>query len=333
MTYVLGVDGGASKTHAVVVDDRGCVLGFGSAGCANHQVAGLQPAIEEIGTAAATAIASAGLAPEAIERGYYCLAGADLEEDYRMLRKAVTELRLAQDVSVKNDTMAALRAGLTKPWGVAVICGTGFNAAGRGPDGRELILPGLGFISGDWGGGGQLSQEIIRLVMRAWDGRGAKTRLTGRVLAQLDVSSEEMLMRHLYNGKIKHRQLLQLVPLLFEVAQEGDGPARQLIVVMGKEVAITANALLRRLCLQDDEVEVVLAGGVFRGKGSLLIDTVGEEVHKVAPYASIQRLHLAPVVGAALLALEAAGVVSDDALYGNLQRTLPEKLRHRQVDY
>lgn len=333
MTYVLGVDGGASKTHALVADERGCILGFGSAGCANHQVAGLPPAIGEIERAASEAIAAAGLSPQVVERGCFCLAGADLEEDYLMLTEAMQSLQLAQEISVKNDTMAALRAGLTKPWGAAVICGTGFNAAARGRDGRELILPGLGFISGDWGGGGQLSHEIIRLVMRAWDGRGAKTQLTERVLAQLGAPSEEALLRRLYREEIRQRQLLQLVPVLFEVAEAGDEPAQQLIITMGKEVAITANALLKRLGLLDHEVEVVLAGGVFKGQGSLLIDTVREEVHKEAPHASIRRLHYAPVVGAVLLALEGAGVAPDGALYQTLERSLPEQLKHAEREY
>jgi len=92
-----------------------------------------------------------------------------------MLRQALEGLNLAVEVVVKNDTMAVMRSGLTRSWGVGVICGAGFNAAGRSIDGREQILPALGAISGDWGGGFSLSEAIIRLIMRAWDGRGNPT--------------------------------------------------------------------------------------------------------------------------------------------------------------
>lgn len=329
MKYFLGVDAGGSKTHALVVDASGHVLGFGSAGGGNHQVAGLEPAVAEIRKASQGAIAGAGSAP--IEHACFCLSGADLEEDYVLLATAMRELHLAPAITVMNDTMAALRAGITRPWGVAVVCGSGFNAAGRGKDGRELILPGLGSISGDWGGGGDLAQEVIRLVMRAWDGRGEQTQLTERVLAHFNVPSEEALLRGLYHHKIGGQQLMELVPLLFEVAAEGDVPARQLVIAMGKEVATTAKALLRRLSLQDAEVEVVLAGGVFRGKGSLLLDTVTNSVHEAAPLASILRLERAPVVGAALLALDAAGVPTGCHFRQNVERTLPEAFKYNAI--
>jgi len=174
MRCVLGVDAGATKAHAAIADEAGQVLGFGQGGPSNHQTVGLEPAMAEIARAARAAMDQAGLPAEAIETGVFCLAGADLPEDFAMLQPAVEALGLCRSVTIQNDTLAALRAGSSRPWAVVVICGTGFNAAGRAPDGRQIILPGLGPISGDWGGGADLALEIIRLVMRAWDGRGAK---------------------------------------------------------------------------------------------------------------------------------------------------------------
>jgi N-acetylglucosamine kinase-like BadF-type ATPase len=331
MRYVLGVDGGGSKTHALVLDQSGKVWGFGASGCGSHQVSGLELAIAEIKQATITAIEQSALAPQEIQIGCFCLAGADLKEDYQLLAKAVEAKNLAQEIIVKNDTMAALRASTTRSWGVAVICGSGFNAAGRSPDGDEIVLPGLGPISGDWGGGGDLSNEIIRLVMRAWDGRGQKTKLTNLVLKSLEAPSEEVLIERLYHETISHRELLRLVPLLFEAAEAGDRPARKLITQLGEEVAVTANALIKRLSMQAMDVEVGLAGGVFKGKGPLLIETVTHKIHQVAPQARIRRTRYEPVVGAALLALESAGVRVDQALYQQLDETLPGQLRY-QID-
>jgi len=223
MRVVLGVDGGASKTHALVADQRGRVLGFGEAGSGNHQSRGLEPALQEIERAVRQAVEAARLPaarhPAAsIDLGCFCLAGADLPEDYALLQNAVEGLGLTGNVVLKNDTLAALRAGLTRPWGVVVICGSGFNAAGRSRDGREIILPGLGPVSGDWGGGEDLSQEMIRLVMRAWDGRGQPTLLTRMVLEALSAPSEAALLSRLYHLRIGPAQLLNLVPLLFDAA-------------------------------------------------------------------------------------------------------------------
>lgn len=331
MRHVLGVDAGASKTHALLIDEEGRCHGFGEAGGGNHQVSGLAAALHEIGQAVRGALRTARFAPGAVASGCFCLAGADLPEDYAMLEEAIQDMHLAQLFTVKNDTVAALRAGLSRSWGVVVICGTGFNAAGRSPDGREIVLPGLGPISGDWGGGGALSQEMIRLVMRAWDGRGRPTLLTNLILEALQAPSVEDLLSRLYHQKIDEQQIRQLVPLLFEAAEVGDEVAKELIMKMGKEVGVTANALIRRLSLDKTDVEVVLGGSVFKGKGSLLMDTVSRVVQEQAPRARIVMLNWEPVVGAALLALESLGVSVNDQVYHFLGSTLPAGLvAHRE---
>lgn len=326
MRYVLGVDGGSSKTHALVLEETGAARGFGRAGCGNHQIFGLEHALGEIDRAVRTAVAMAGLGGDLVDVACYGLAGADFPEDYARLQVALQTLYSARAVLVKNDTLAAMRAGLGRPWGVVVICGAGFNAAGRAPDGREIVLPGLGPISGDWGGGAALSQEMIRLVMRAWDGRGEPTLLTRLILRELAVPDVETLLLKLYHHEIEERRLLELTPLLFEATEAGDGPARELVIRMGVEVGVTARALIRRLGLQQTDVEVILAGSVFKGKGRLLLDTVTQEVHREAPMAKILRPRYEPVVGAALIALEAMEVVIDEQIRSRLDETLPQEL-------
>ena len=328
MATILGVDAGSSKTHALLLDGRGDVLGFGAGGPGNHQTSGREKAFGEIERAVRGALEQAKT--ERADLGCFCLAGADLPKDFAMLQTAMEEMRLAESVIIKNDTFAALRAGLTRSWGTAVICGTGINAAARAPDGREYVLPSLGFISGDWGGGWALSQEMIRLVMRAWDGRGEPTLLTGLVLDALQQSSEEALIESLYFEKIQHRQLIKLVPLIFQAALAGDKPAADLIVRMGVEIGVTAKALIRRFEMQNLDVEVVLAGGVFKGEGPLLIDTVRQEIHKEAPLAKIRRLDYEPVVGAALLGLEAAGIGVRDQVWERMVAGLPSSLKREE---
>jgi N-acetylglucosamine kinase-like BadF-type ATPase len=332
MPYILGVDAGSSKTHALLLHRSGKVLGFGRGGPGNHQTSGREAAFKEIEKAARDAMQQAGGVIQPVDLGCFCLAGADLPEDFAMLQAGMEGLHVADKVLIKNDTFAALRTGITRSWGVAVICGTGFNAAARAPDGREYVLPGLGFISGDWGGGWSLGQEMIRLVMRAWDGRGEPTRLTGLVLDALQQPSEETLIENLYFEKINPRQLIKLVPLIFQAAVAGDKPASDLIKRMGVEVAVTAKALIRRFDMQDLDVEVVLAGGVFKGKGPLLIDTVREEIHKEVPLAQIRRLNYEPVLGAALLGMEADGVEVDRQVWQLIHESLPNFLKRGEAN-
>jgi len=333
MSLVLGVDAGGTKTFALVANESGRILGFGQGGPGNHQVAGLEPALAEIRQSSDEALCQSG-ASAPVDLGFFGLAGADLPVDFALLTPAIEAMDLARQVRIQNDTMVALRAGLKRSWGVAVVSGTGFNAGGIAPDGREIQLPGLGALSGDWGGGADIAQELIRLVCRAWDGRGQPTTLTELVLAALSVPSVDELISQLYHGQLDQgpgrfdqRRLLNLVPLVFDAADDGDPVAQNLVMQVGNEVGVTASAIIRRLGLETTKVEVVLAGSVFKGKGALLIDTVTSAVHGTAPRATIVLPTFEPVVGAVLLALERLGAEVDEAVYDNLRGTLPEELR------
>jgi len=329
MSLVLGVDAGATKTFALVADVDGHILGFGQGGPGNHQTTGLEPALAEIRRSSEEALAEAGVSPP-VDFGFFGLAGADLPVDYALLTPAVEGMGLARQVRIKNDTMVALRAGLRRSWGVAVISGTGFNAGGIGLDGREIQLPGLGALSGDWGGGGDIAQEVIRLICRAWDGRGQPTALTEMVLTALGLPSVEELISQLYQSRFDQRRLLALVPLVFEAAYAGDQVAQALVVRVGTEVGTTANAIIKRLGLETTDVEVVLGGSVFKGKGPLLVDTITQAVHRVAPRATIVLPEFEPVVGAVLRALENLGAEVNEAVSANMRASLPGELRLKQ---
>lgn len=327
MTYVLGVDGGGSKTFALISDKSGRILGFGASGGSNHQEVGLSKAIIEVERAVQRASEDANVDPEQISTAFYCLSGADMSEEFVVLEEALQKLDLGGRVELRNDTQAALRSGTHEPWGVVVVCGSAFNAAGRAPDGSELAFPAQGWISGDWVGGEAIAQEIVRLVMRAHDGRSPATLMTELVLHQLGQPCPHELMLALYHRNIIKSDILALVPLLFKAAMCGDKPAQELIVRVGEELGCSAVAVIERLGLEELPIEVVLAGGVFKGEGPLLYDTIEQAVHRVAPHATLVRPILEPVVGAMMLGLEATGVTMSEDVYSTLHATLPEPLQ------
>jgi len=326
MRYVLGVDAGASKTFVLVAEETGIVRGFGRAGPGNHQTVGLENAIAAIRNACMEAFLQASVQPP-VEVGIFGLAGADLPEDFSLLTKAMESLALAQKVRVENDTMIALRAGTPRSWGVVVVCGTGFNAAGIAPNGRTFRFPGLGWISGDWGGGWDIAREAIRAVIRAWDGRGSPTLLTPLILEFFGVTSAEALISALYHRRIPEEKILEIVPLVFEAAWQGDAVAQSILIRLGEEVGIAASTVIKKLGLERTDVEVILAGGVFKGKGPLLLDTIIQTMHRVAPKARVSFPKYAPVVGAVLLALETLKGALDREILEKLDLSLPPELK------
>ena len=317
--YLLGVDGGTTKTVALIADEHGHILGAGRRGGSNWTGSDVTIPMAVVADAAREALRRAGLTPQDIALGMFALAGADWPEDHERRQIVLEDANLARRVVVKNDAFAGLRAGSSNPYGVVIAAGTGTNTAAIAPDGREWAF---GYFA-DYGGAGDLARDAIVAVLRAEDGRGAPTLLTEMTLRQLGCPSVEILLRGLTSGEVSQADRLVLPPLVFEASTAGDAVASEIIVRHGVALAEYATALIRRFDMAPLDFEVVLAGSIFKGKGPLLVDTVTQGIHRVAPRAQIVRARFEPAVGALLLAFDACGIAVDAAVYHNLEETAP----------
>lgn len=315
----LGVDGGNSKTEALAVDCTGRFLGTGQDLGSNYQGTGLQTALERIQQAANQALGGRRAHVAA-----FCLAGADMPSDFARLEPVLRELDLADDIVLYNDVIAVFRAGSDHPYGMAVVCGAGFNAGGINQEGHEFRLPSLGDVTGDQGGGGHLGVMALGSAFRAWDGRGPETLLQEMVLKALNAPDLPALGEMLVQNQVTHSQIVHLAPLVFSAAVAGDGVARSLIREQGREVGITILAILRRLNMLDIPCQAVLGGSVFYGEGTLLMNTIRKLVRQSAPLVQIKRLDMRPSVGAVLLAADHVGSASDEPFISTLRATLPK---------
>ena len=115
---LLGVDGGNTKTAAVVVDPGGAVLGAGGAGCGDiHNAGSPEPALVEIVRAATAALDAAGATPADLAAAAFSLAGADWPEDFERLRRELTaRLGLRDEPEIVNDAIGGSGAAATSSW-------------------------------------------------------------------------------------------------------------------------------------------------------------------------------------------------------------------------
>ena len=326
--YVIGIDAGGTKTHALVARIDGTVVGFGSGSAGSYEVVGIDKAKESNLAAIEEALSKSGTPREDIELGCFALAGADFyPEDFDMLTKAMEDLGVCKKVVVKNDSIAGLRAGVHRPYGVCIIMGTGFNGAGIGKDGTEIRYFSEGYIFGDMGGGGAIARDALFHAMRAYDGRGKQTVLMQAALDHWGAKDMEQLARTLYYNKESLKKIASFCPKVFEAAHAGDDVACGIIRRFGEEAGIAANAIIRRLEFENDEFEVVLAGSVFKGKGPLMMDTIASIIRPVAPKAKIITPRYEPVVGSLMLALESMGVPIEGEVERSLDASMPDELR------
>lgn len=314
---VLAVDAGNSKTDAALIAADGTVLGTGRSGGFQPQRTGVEAAVDVLGQAVAEAAEAAALplpdpgAPYA-DQVSACLANADLPVEERQLADAIGARGWGAGTRVFNDTFAILRAGLRggePSRGVAVVCGAGINCVGVLPDGRTARFPALGQISGDWGGGSGLAREALWWAARAEDGRGGPTELAAALPGHFGLGSMTGLVEALHLGTLAQRRIHELVPVLFAVAAAGDPVASAIVERQADEVVALASVALARLDLLEEEVPVLLGGGVLTAGHTQLNGRIAAGLARRAPRARVSVVAAAPVLGAGLLGLDTLGAL------------------------
>ena len=317
MAVVLGVDGGATKTHALVTDETGKILGSSILGPSNWEEIGVVATGETVRATVLEALGEAGARLGDVAAAVFGLAGLDWESDRLRLMSIPESLRLGGPFDVVNDAFVALRAGSRNPWGVVVIAGSGSVAAGRNRAGEVFRTLGLGPVYGDFGSATDVSEEAVRAVAEAYTGKGPATELSEALREATGVATVVEFLEATSRGRISSERL---APVALEVAERGDAVARGIFEAAGASIGRSAAAVIRHLRMEDDEFDLVLAGGMFHGASSILRSSLEPLVTDVAPRVTPVRLETAPVVGATLLAMELVGMEVGDDLQPQLAR-------------
>ena len=321
MRYILGVDGGNTKTIALVAGLDGAIVGAGRGGCGDiYGAASEDAALAAVEHAVAEALSMAGVRRDALVAGVFSMAGADWPEDFDLLQTAMEQRGFGRRILVVNDAIGGLRAGSPDGMGVAVVCGTGAGTGARAPDGRV-------WHTSFWqepNGSHDLARRMLRVVYRAELGIDPPTMLTRRVLDFLGQSTVEDVL-HLFTRREGQRptQLGGLARVLLDEASNGDAPARRIVEEHGASLGDYALAAARRVGLEGTPFTLVLAGGVLRHPARLLPNAIVARVRTTSPDVRPVESRFEPAVGALFLALEAAGVSIDEALLARLIPTLP----------
>ena len=324
MNYVLGVDGGNTKTVALVARADGAVVGAGRGGGGDiYEASSPETAFASVGAAAGTALETAGIGADRLSVGVFSMAGADWPEDKALIQAAMQRMGLGRKICVVNDTLGALRAGSPTGSGVAVVCGTFSATAARTPEGRV-------WHHSFWqqsGGGYELGLRALQTVVRAELGIDPPTILTDAVLGFYGRASVEEVL-HLLTARTRAPEasrvaVARLSRLLLDAAAQGDPAAEHATREHGTTLGDYALAAARRVDLQDDDFDLVLAGGVFRHPSPLHADYVVSRVREVSPLARPIRNAPEPALGALLLAFEAAGLEAGEPRMRLMRDSLP----------
>jgi len=245
---VLGVDGGSSKTVALLADEDGIILGKGSSGPSNFYTAGRQVSQQAIADAVRAAFIQANLPQEPVSMMSLGLGGVDRPEERSQVTNWLTDRGFAQDCMVENDVFLLLWCGRMQGWGVGLIAGTGSIAVGRNRNGKTVRAGGWGYLIGDEGSGYAIGLAALQAAARFADGRGPATCLLDNILAEWNLSQPADLIPEVYRS-VENRitKIAHLAELVKAGAESGDEVSLAIEAAAARELAAALQAVIRQL--------------------------------------------------------------------------------------
>ncbi len=299
-SYVLGVDGGGTKTHAVVVDEAGRVSGEGFAGPSNPLRVGVDSAATAVREAVDAACDAAGVRRADIDAAEVGLAGvrrADLRE---RMHETLLGLVLGT-IEVVTDADIALYGATNGAPGLVLIAGTGSICCGLNARGKRTCAGGWGPLAGDEGGGSWLARRALQAVAHAADGRGPATTLGKAACSYFNIAVAEDLSLALYAPSMTNEHIAGFGRYVIAAARKRDAVAKTLITEAGRELGRAAVAVIRKLNMRAESFQVAYVGGVFRAD-ELILAPLREVINDVAPRAYLAPPQLPPAIAATYMA-------------------------------
>jgi N-acetylglucosamine kinase-like BadF-type ATPase len=316
MNIYLGIDIGGTKSHALVVDENGQVLGFGQAGAGNWESVGYDGL-----QAVLTAITDQALDMAGYDRGKITgagmgIAGYDWPSQRAPHLKIIASLGLDCPIELVNDAALGIPAGTREGWGLSVVSGTGCNCRGWNADRSRTgrAVGGHSHWSYEAAGGFDIVFRAMRAISFEWTRRGPVTALTQAFIEKTEAKDLDKLVEGVYLQRYTFDD--SYVMLVFEVADRGDSEALRVMRWAGDQLGHMACGVIRQVGLQNERFEVVQIGSLYDGH-ALIGEQMLQTIQQTAPGASTVRLSAPPVIGGVLLGMEA---VMGKAAYARSQQ-------------
>jgi Predicted N-acetylglucosamine kinase len=329
--YVLGVDGGGTKTHYALYHPQTNHLDVLTAGPSNHE--GMPGSFaqlkNELGENIYALLSKNHLAPDDIAMSMLGLSGVDTARQHQIISGILQELSLARFV-LTNDAYLGIKAGAKSGSGICAINGSGCSVAAIDQAGGRVQVGGLGDYTCDFGGSHSFVPFSVGAVYSELFRCGEPTLLTPMMMDLLAVKDKYAIVEEIALRLVTNRKpfILAISKLLFEACDKGDSVALGLLRQSGDSYAHSIAGAMRELAFQKDKpVEIILAGSLFtKQPNPAMPDALKSTLQTLQPEYEfdLKRLHTPNVAGALLWALDELNIQGHRAhVEEGLQRCLP----------
>ncbi len=309
MDYVLGVDGGATKTTVNIADLKGRIILEAAGGSSNYKSVGESITQKNLVKTVLDAMSRLEKNGKTVfKSACFGIAGNDYEYDLKIYKKIIFDGRLKdflkpEKTMICNDSRIGLEAGSANKNRIMVICGTGSNCFGINQFGDEAHAGGWDYILGDEGSGYLIGYKALRAVMRAYDGRSEETILGRDILKYLNLKHVPDIANWVYGKDILKKKIAGIAGVVCQAADQGDRVSKRILHEEAKEVEIAISTLAAKLNIGDKDFDLVMVGRVFECEKhfkNVLFKMLKEEYPKI----NFKPLTRKPVLGAIKLAIQ-----------------------------
>jgi N-acetylglucosamine kinase-like BadF-type ATPase len=298
----LGVDGGGTKTQAIITDENLTPLGEGLTGASNPLRVGIETAVHNILNAVNEACDDARQTKHEIATAIVGLAGVRRQDLRERMRDRLIQRLGIKKLEVVTDAEIALYGAVNGGSGLVIIAGTGSICCGRNEKGDYAMAGGWGPLAGDEGGGAGIARRALQAIAKASDGRGMPTKLSNYASSYFRAATAEDVAMAIYAPTMTNDRIAGFAKFVIQAAKEGDEVALSLLNEAGCELGLAANAVIKKLGLAETAFQVAYVGGVFKAK-DLIFTPLLQKIHETAPQAYIAPPQFSPALAAAKMAI------------------------------
>ncbi|CAN5576539.1 BadF/BadG/BcrA/BcrD ATPase family protein [soil metagenome] len=300
----LGVDGGGTKTQAVLLDENRQIIGEGFSGAANPLRVGIETALTHIFTAIENACDNCNRSRSDIAAIVCGLAGVRREDLRRTIQQRISQNYRIKSVEVTTDAEIALYGVNLGKTGLVLIAGTGSVCLGINDKGEKETAGGWGPLAGDEGGGAGISRRALQSIAKASDGRGIQTILSEYAVEYFRALSADDLTVAIYSPQMDNARIAGFARFVVKAAHEdNDEIAIKILNEAGFELGLAATAVIKKLNLNRKKFPVGYVGSIFNA-GEFITDTLMNKIHQIAPQAFLTEPKLFPARAAAKMAVK-----------------------------
>ncbi len=326
MDYVIGIDGGGTKTAAVVADKAGKIVAQSLVGPTNPNVlcntvleSTIIQLFKDLNQQAPSAFSQtvclfAGMSGVGTKKQHQAVA--------TIIHKIVNPMT---NVHIQTDSINALYSGTFGKPGVVQIAGTGSITYGISRTGESTRLGGWGYLFGDEGSGYDIGRKGLIKVIEAEEGRGEKTELKDILLQYFNVANVRNMVEKIYHANNPKDEISTLSKMVFNAYKQHDQVAVEIVEDVAKVFVFNLQHVYQKLFSNEKSIPAVLAGGVFTDQ-EVLPFLIKKELGYDS-FLSVTLPDIPPVAGSVIGALKQQEIKITGEIINTLQTTFsnPER--------